>query len=125
MHHGTRLGVALAVAVTGGWGFASTRAEPQARGARVASSATAPCLSNKASVECAIFRLDEIDTRLRALETIVQAQQSAPTRGLPGPPVGQLQDPGGKADADSLYLNQRIDAIARVVTRLVEKVNAR
>jgi hypothetical protein len=83
-----------------------------------------PCVGQENSIECAIYRLDQVDRHLNDIEASLRSRQSSPPRTVPsGPPISPLKDPGGKADANTDYVQERIDALAKAVTELIDRVN--
>jgi hypothetical protein len=124
----TALGVSFAIGLVAAWSVESmARQAGQGRGGRgtlAAAAAATPCTGAATSTGCLIYRLDQIDKRLNALDTSIADLQARPARGVPsGPPISDIVQPGGKADATTDYLQQRIDAITKVVTQLVDRVN--
>jgi len=105
------LGACLAILITAPWNIQSLaqQAVPQGQAARAATSVATPCLGRENSVECAIYRLDQVDRRLNDIETSIRDLQSRPARAMPsGPPINHIKDPGGKSDASSEYLSSAL-----------------
>jgi len=122
------LGATLAVVMAATWSVDSLarQAAPQGRGRPPIDvlATTTPCVGRETSTECAIYRLDQIDKRLNEMEKAITELRSRPIRqGPSGPRISVPRDPGGKADATTEYLQQRIDANANTVTELVNRVN--
>jgi len=123
-------GACIAILITAAWNVQLlTQAAPQGQSARPPSKASVgvaatPCVGQEYSAECAIYRLNQIDRRLNDLEASLRSRESGPARSVPsGRPISQLKDPGGKADATSDYIQERIDALAKSVTELINRVN--
>lgn len=84
-----------------------------------------PCATQSKSVECLSYRLDRVDRQLGQMQALIGVIQQRSAGGPPpGPPVGPLMDPGSQIDANSAYIQQRIDAISKTVRELVNRANA-
>ena len=114
---------AMLVAVLASSTRSGAQTAPQGKGAQLGQYVTSPCVGGPNSVECAIYRLNQIDRRIDGLQTAVSELQSRPNSRASGPPVSPLQGGEGKADASFDYVMKRLDQLATKVTDLVIKVN--
>jgi hypothetical protein len=120
------LGGCLAILIAAEWNVESlAQALPQGRAMRpqVKAAIPTPCVGRESSIECAIYRLDQVDRRLDHIEALLDRQSGSGRNTPSGSPIDPLGDPGGKSDANSDYIQERIDALSKSVRELIDRVN--
>jgi hypothetical protein len=118
-------GIAILITITAAWRTDPGVQEPpqtQGQAGRPPVGAPDPCVGRTDSVECLNYRILRIDQQLTELQASVRELQLQLTRTLP--PISLPVDPGWKPDADTAYLQQRIDSLSKTVIDLVSRVNA-
>ena len=97
-------------------------ASTQGQATRPPAGASDPCIGRTDSAECLAYRVSRVDGQLTQMEASIRELQSRLTRT--SAPMSPPADPGWKSDPDSAYLQNRIDALSRTVTELVNRANA-